>query len=319
MGAEVEVREIWKSYEKPVLKGVSLKAPKGKITVILGPSGVGKTTLLRIIAGLEKQDSGHVIFDGEIVDDKEPKERKVSMVFQSPSLMPHLDVKENICFGLGKLDEEVAKKYAKMLKIEDLLDKLPEEISGGEQQRVAIARALAVNPEVILLDEPFSHLDAQLKEELLQEIPKILKELGITGIYVTHDRGEALNVAEHLAVMIRGKILEEGDPLEVYFRPRTLEGAVFLGHNLIETSEGRYTFPPEAVKLEGDLQAKVLECRREKYYWVVRAKVRGGVIVFPSPVPLSGEVGIEIDPKMIIKRRGDPKAYPLFPLRYYEG
>ena len=222
-----------------VLNNINLRIPEGEITVVLGPSGAGKTTLLRVIAGLERDHSGKVIVNGEDVTHLPPWERKVSMVFQHPGLFPHLTASENIAFPLEALQisKEAVKvrvrEVAELMRIKHLLNKLPDELSGGEQQRVALARALVIKPKLLLLDEPLSNLDLQLREALRVELRRLQLETGITFIHVTHDQDEALELADHLIILFRGEVVDSGNPLRIYERPLTYEAASVLGHNLV--------------------------------------------------------------------------------------
>ena len=234
-----------------VLDGVSAKIPEGKITVILGPSGAGKTTLLRIIAGLLKPDKGRVLINGRDVSDEPPWRRRVSMVFQQPALLPHLNAWDNIAFGLEAMElskKEIRERVlwaSKLLHVDHLLERFPDQLSGGEQQRIALARALVTKPRILLLDEPLSNLDLALREELRLELRRVQRETGITFIHVTHDQDEALELADYLILLFKGRIVEEGDPLSVYEKPRTLEAGKFFGHNIIEVKEvdGKIVYP----------------------------------------------------------------------------
>lgn len=271
--AVVELRDVWKSYgAKAVLRGLSLEAPAGRITAVLGPSGSGKTTMLRIIAGLEEPDRGAVLINGHNVAGEEPRERGVSMVFQYPALFPHMTAYENIMFAArrlrlsrGELDTRI-RRLAALLEIDDALDKRPGQLSGGQQQRVALARALVVEPRVLLLDEPLSHIDARLRESLKLLIRRIRVELGVTMIYVTHDQDEALEVGDKVAVLVDGVIVtESNDPYSLYLKPGNPEAARLFLHNMVHVElDGRTAwpwaegfrggqavagFPPEAVRL----------------------------------------------------------------------
>lgn len=248
----IVLENIVKTYGRVrALDGVTTRIPQGKITVILGPSGAGKTTLLRVIAGLEEPDQGRIVIDGRDVTGEPPWRRGVSMVFQQPALLPHMTAYENIAFGLEALEaseEEIEEHVfwaAKLTRIEHLLDKYPDQLSGGEQQRVALARALVTRPRILLLDEPLSNLDLALREELRLELKRIQRETGITFIHVTHDQDEALELADHLIILMNGRIVEEGDPLVVYENPREIETARFFGHNIVKTRvyRGRQVFP----------------------------------------------------------------------------
>ncbi|MEM3506238.1 MAG: ABC transporter ATP-binding protein [Candidatus Bathyarchaeia archaeon] len=224
---------------------INLEIKNGEFLVLLGPSGCGKTTTLRIIAGLEKQTRGSVYFDGKIVNELEPKERNVAMVFQEYALYPHMSVYDNLtlCLKVAKVPkDEIArrvKKVSEMLKIEYLLDRRPGELSGGQQQRVALGRAIIREPAVFLLDEPLSNLDAILRINMRVELKKLQKNLGITTVYVTHDQTEAMVMADRIAVMKDGKILQLGSPADIYDRPINKFVGEFVGSptmNLIEGS-----------------------------------------------------------------------------------
>jgi iron(III) transport system ATP-binding protein len=232
----VKVENVWKVFGKvAALKSVSLDVREGEFVTLLGPSGCGKTTLLRIISGLYKPTRGKVYFDGEDVTDKAPWERNVGLVFQDYALWPHMKVFDNIAYGLKlrKLPRDEIRRrvaeVARMLGIEELLDRYPHQLSGGQQQRVALARALVINPSILLLDEPLSNLDAKIRVNVRAEIKRLQKALKITTIYVTHDQEEALVISDRIAVMNFGAIEQVGTPLEVYYNPKTLFVADFVG------------------------------------------------------------------------------------------
>ncbi len=214
---------------------VSLEVSDGEFFTLLGPSGCGKTTTLRIIAGLEKPTRGRVYIDGVDVTDLPPRKRDVAMVFQTYALYPHMKVYDNIAFPLklrklpkDEIDRRV-KEVAELLRIKELLDRYPKQLSGGQQQRVALARALVRKPKVWLMDEPLSNLDALLRVRMRAELKRLQKELGITTIYVTHDQVEAMSMADKIAVMNAGRVLQVGTPAEIYGRPKTLFVAGFIG------------------------------------------------------------------------------------------
>lgn len=232
---------IRKSFEGFTLEIPELEVESGEMMTLLGPSGCGKTTTLRIIAGLEKPDSGRVFFDETDVTGLEPGKRNIGIVFQDYALFPHMTVFENVAFGLEmrKLPrDEIKKKVEWALELVGLKgfeNRYPEQLSGGQQQRVALARALVIEPQVLLLDEPLSNLDAKIRERLRGEIRRIQKELGITTIYVTHDQEEAMAVSDRIAVMNLGRIEGIGKPLELYYHPKTEFVAKFLGlSNILE-------------------------------------------------------------------------------------
>ena len=247
----LEIKEIKKSFteEEAVLDNISLKISKGEFITLLGSSGCGKTTTLRIIAGLEQPDAGSVWLDGREVTGLEPNQRDVNTVFQNYALFPHMNVAENIGYGL-KLKKvpksEIRKKVSQMLELvqlEGYEKRKPSELSGGQKQRVAIARALVNNPEVLLLDEPLGALDLQLRRAMQIELKHLQKKLGITFIYITHDQEEAINMSDRIAVMRDGRIEQIGTPDEIYNHPKTSYVATFVGnanilHGVAESIQG---------------------------------------------------------------------------------
>ncbi len=236
----VELRGVTKSFKgQVVVDNVSFTVESGEFFVILGPSGSGKTTTLRIIAGFVEPDSGAILFDGEDVTRARPYERGTAMVFQNYALWPHMTVFDNIAFGLKikKVPWEEIKRRVKwaleLVRLEGYEDRYPHQLSGGQQQRVALARALVVEPRVLLLDEPLSNLDAKLRVEMREELKRLQRRLGITTIYVTHDQVEAMTMADRVAVLNRGRVLQVGTPMDLYFNPANLFVASFVGRNNI--------------------------------------------------------------------------------------
>ncbi len=241
--ASVVLENICKSFVpgKPVLKDFSLEVKPGELFFLLGPSGCGKSTLLRILAGLEKQDSGRILFDGVEISSLPPEKRQAAMMFQNYALWPHLTVFENIAFGLqilGIRGKELKKEVTSALEavqLADCADRRVPSLSGGQQQRVALARALAVRPAVLLLDEPLSNLDARLRDAMRSEIARICRERSQTALYVTHDRQEALSMADRMAVLKDGLISQLGTPRELYDHPQNRFTGSFLGDiNFVE-------------------------------------------------------------------------------------
>ena len=235
--AFLEFTDIDKSFgENNVISNFNLKVEKGKFLVLLGPSGCGKSTLLRMIAGLEKIDNGEIILNNILLNDLLPSRRKIAMVFQSYALYPHMNVFQNISFGLmtEKIQKEEVKRKvieaAKILKIEELLDRKPKELSGGQRQRVAIGRAITRNPKLFLFDEPLSNLDAALRSEMRVEISKLHKRLRSNIVYVTHDQIEAMTLADKIVIMNKGKIEQFGSPEDIYNNPRNIFVAEFIGN-----------------------------------------------------------------------------------------
>jgi multiple sugar transport system ATP-binding protein len=234
--ADVRFESIRKTFGKVVaVDDVDLDVADGDFVVLLGPSGCGKTTLLRCLAGLEKVDAGRVLIGGRDATDQPPRRRRISMVFQSYAVFPHLKVFKNIAFGLRMQKErksvikERVESAARLLHIEDLLDRYPSQISGGQRQRVAVARAIATKSDVLLMDEPLSNLDALLRMEMRAELKALLRQLGTTTIYVTHDQVEALSMGDRIAVMNAGHIVQLDSPLAVYDHPADTFVGGFVG------------------------------------------------------------------------------------------
>lgn len=239
----LELKNIKKSFQEgeDVLESICLTAKKGEFVTLLGSSGCGKTTTLRIIAGLEQPDSGQVFLNGKDVTSLEPNQRNVNTVFQNYALFPHMNVADNIGYGL-KLKKtpkaEISRRVKEMLELVQLSGfekRKPSELSGGQRQRVAIARALVNNPEVLLLDEPLGALDLQLRRAMQHELKRLQKKLGITFIYITHDQEEAINMSDTIAVMNHGRFEQIGTPDEIYNHPKTSYVATFVGNANILT------------------------------------------------------------------------------------
>jgi multiple sugar transport system ATP-binding protein len=247
--ATVTIENLRKDYRGvEALRGIGLSVKDGEFVVLVGPSGCGKSTLLRSIAGLEEISGGTIAIDGEIVNDKRPRDRDVAMVFQDYALYPHMTVAKNIGFALKArkmADDEIARRVgatARMLGIEGLLARYPRQLSGGQRQRVAIGRAIVRDARLFLFDEPLSNLDAQLRDEMRTEIKRLHREIGRTMIYVTHDQIEAMTLADRIVLMRDGVIEQQGPPLELFERPLTRFVAGFLGSpkmNFIDATLGR--------------------------------------------------------------------------------
>jgi len=263
--AKVTLREVTKIFppNTVAVQDVNLDIADGEFFTLLGPSGCGKTTTLRIIAGLETPTKGRVYIDDNDVTETSPKERDVAMVFQSWALYPHMKVKDNIAFPLKlrkvpkKERDRKIREIAKLLKIEDLLDRYPRQLSGGQQQRVALARALVREPKVWLLDEPLSNLDALLRVHMRAELKRLQREIGVTTVYVTHDQIEALTMADRIAVMNAGRVLQVGSAHEIYHRPSCKFVAGFIGTppmNFIECSliqkDDKYMLEHQSFRIE---------------------------------------------------------------------
>jgi ABC-type sugar transport system ATPase subunit len=233
----LELRKVEKRYTNnaEAVRGVSFTAEQGEFIVLVGPSGCGKSTTLRLVAGLEFATGGDILIAGKRVNDLEPKDRDIAMVFQNYALYPHLTVAENIAFPLTIRKESKAtverevRQAAELLSITKLLDRKPKELSGGERQRVAVGRAIVRKPQVFLFDEPLSNLDAALRAGMRAELKTLQKRLGVTMLYVTHDQTEAMTMGDKIAVLNGGKIEQYGSPDEIYQRPATSFVAKFLG------------------------------------------------------------------------------------------
>jgi multiple sugar transport system ATP-binding protein len=248
--AEVTFEGVTKIFRDGTvaIDGLDLRVPDGSLFVVVGPSGCGKTTLLRLVAGLEEPSEGRILLEGEDVTDESPRDRDVAMVFQSYALYPHLTAFDNIAFGLrsrreGKREvDRRVRAVASMLGIEDVLTKRPRSLSGGQRQRVALGRAIVRDPQVFLMDEPLSDVDAKLRDQMRGELSRIQRSLGATTIYVTHDQAEALQLGDFVAVLDRGALRQVGTPRALYDHPEDLFVAAFLGTppmNLVEATVER--------------------------------------------------------------------------------
>ena len=243
--ATVEVRNVRKAFGPvEVLHGVSVDIADGEFVVLVGPSGCGKSTLLRMLAGLENITSGEIAIGGRVVNAVPPKDRDIAMVFQNYALYPHMTVYDNMAFSLtlakapkALMDEEVG-RAAKILGLEQLLQRFPRQLSGGQRQRVAMGRAIVRNPQVFLFDEPLSNLDAKLRVQMRSEIKELHQRLKVTTVYVTHDQIEAMTMADKIVVMNNGHIEQAGPPLELYDRPANLFVAGFIGSPAMNLLKG---------------------------------------------------------------------------------
>jgi|HubBroStandDraft_6_1064221.scaffolds.fasta_scaffold114286_2 iron(III) transport system ATP-binding protein len=238
----LSVRGVWRGYgAQPVLRGIDLDVPAGSLTAVLGLSGCGKTTLLRVIAGFERAEGGTVSLAGATLEDGQtslaPEQRSIGYVPQEGALFPHLSVEANVGFGLPRRERrgQEVPRLLELVGLSALAARMPNELSGGEQQRVALARALARRPSALLLDEPFSSLDASLRTRVREEVHELLRQQGVTTVLVTHDQEEALSLADTVAVLRDGVIVQQGPPAELYEHPRDEPLARFLGAvNLVE-------------------------------------------------------------------------------------
>ena len=306
----LELKEIKKSFTEgeAVLDNISLEISKGEFITLLGSSGCGKTTTLRIIAGLEQPDAGSVWLDGREVTGLEPNQRDVNTVFQNYALFPHMNVAENIGYGL-KLKKvpksEIRKKVSQMLELVQLEGyerRKPSELSGGQKQRVAIARALVNNPKVLLLDEPLGALDLKLRRQMQLELKKLQQSLGITFIFVTHDQGEALSMSDRVAVFNNGRIEQVDSPRDLYMRPRTPFVAGFVGTSNVFDGlmaeklcgmTGSFALRPEHIRLNtpGELQANgtIQAVQYQGAATRFELKLNGGEKLLVSQANMTGE------------------------------
>lgn len=241
--SEIRIEHARKVYngKTVVIDDLNLTIENGELFTLLGPSGCGKTTLLRMIAGFNSIEGGDFFFGETRINDMEPSKRNIGMVFQNYAIFPHLTVRDNVAFGLKQ--RKVAKEeletrtdeYLKLMQIDQFADRKPDQLSGGQQQRVALARALVINPDVLLMDEPLSNLDAKLRVDMRQAIRDIQRSIGITTVYVTHDQEEAMTISDHIAVMNLGEIQQVGSPKELHHKPHNEFVANFIGKtNLID-------------------------------------------------------------------------------------
>jgi lactose/L-arabinose transport system ATP-binding protein len=296
--AEVTLDKVKKSFGPvDIIHGVDLKIDHGEFTVFVGPSGCGKSTLLRMIAGLEDVTSGELSIDGERMNEVDPAERGVAMVFQSYALYPHMTVEQNMGFGLrmtGTPKAEVAKRVAhatEILKLGPWLQRKPSQLSGGQRQRVAIGRAIVRNPKVFLFDEPLSNLDAELRVAMRVEIAKLHQSLGNTMIYVTHDQTEAMTLADKIVVLRAGKIEQVGAPLELYDNPVNEFVAGFIGSPRMNFVQATVAEGGNSLTLPGDLRI-ALPPIRERLTAGAKVKLgirpehfdRGGAIDVQMPI-----------------------------------
>ena len=277
-----------------IIKGVDLDVTSGEFIVFVGPSGCGKSTLLRMVSGLESVGSGRILIGGEDVTNAPPAKRGIAMVFQSYALFPHMNVADNISFGLrlahtprDVIQQKVA-EVARILQIEHLLERRPKELSGGQRQRVAIGRAIIRNPKVFLFDEPLSNLDAALRVQMRLEIARLHAEIGATMVYVTHDQVEAMTLADRIVVINHGRIEQVGTPIELYEHPANRFVARFIGSPAMNLFEGNVDRGGDGVRLrlkDGviDMPASLAAGRDEK----VTAGIRSEHL---SIVPEGGEI-----------------------------
>lgn len=284
----IHIKELKKVYDNgyEALKSINLEINEGELVCLLGPSGCGKTTILNLLSGLLDPTSGDIRFNNESVINKHPKDRNIGLVFQNYALYPHMTVLENVMFPLTvgkkkKSKEEamkIAQEYMKITSIEELANKKPGEMSGGQQQRVAITRALVQSPKILLLDEPLSNLDARLRLKIREEIRRLVKEIGITTIFVTHDQEEALSISDRIVLMNQGVVQQFDIPQNLYLEPANLFVAKFMGNpiiNIFEMKKEGNVLVGEDFSIDTNLLKKdriKKELTEEKYVVGIRAE-----------------------------------------------
>ena len=302
--SRIELKHIDKFYgDNHVLRDINLVIEDGDFMTLLGPSGCGKTTTLRVVSGLEKPQGGVMTIDGveminaDLAYYAEPSKRGLNLVFQSYALWPHMTVRENIAFGLKiqKLPkEEINRRIQdalRMMRIEEYVDRYPNELSGGQQQRVAIARAVASNPKLLLLDEPLSNLDARLRVDMRSELQRIHKELGTTIIYVTHDQVEALTMSTKIALFKKGELSQVAPPMELYMNPIDLEAADFIGNPRINFLAGKAKRDEEGLHVTCELDTYVFPAEDLTEETIPEGEFDCVVAIRPEQVQIFEEAG----------------------------
>ncbi len=340
----VRVERLFKSFStQPVLRGVDLDVPVGSFTAILGPSGSGKTTLLRILAGFDRMDAGSVAIGGQVMEDGRrfvrPQRRGIGYVPQEGALFPHLTVADNVGFGVPRRERKGLDHLVEMVGLTGLERRYPHQLSGGQQQRVALARALAIQPQVVLLDEPFSSLDASLRDGVRRDVARILSEANATTILVTHDQDEALGLADQIAVLDEGRIVATADPRSLYGDPTDLAAAVLVGDANVLAAQMRdgkarcvlgtvevaprdvvagegpvkLLLRPEQLALhrepaDGNVKASVLEVQYHGHDALVRVVVAApGAPAFSARVP--GDLALSQGQTVWVTLRGPGRAW----------
>ena len=286
---KLEIRNMSKKYDNgDGVENINLKIYEGEIVTFLGPSGCGKSTILRTIGGFMDVTSGDILIDGKSVVGLAPENRPTAMVFQSYNLWPHMTIYENLAFGLKlrkmpkqQINEEIRKMLA-LVSMSGCEKKYPNQLSGGQQQRIAIARSLLLKPSLLLLDEPFSALDAKIRQQMREELKRIQSELGITVIFVTHDQEEAMAISHRIVVMNKGKFDQVGTPDEIYDKPATLHVASFIGEmNFIRKNGATIAVRPEDLTItqgEGDMKAEISTVMLMGHYVLMTAKVGNDMV-----------------------------------------
>jgi len=278
--ANIKFSNVHKSFgSNKIITNFNLEGKEDEFLVLVGPSGCGKSTLLRMMAGLEKIDEGKIYINDQLINDLHPSKRQTAMVFQSYALYPHMNVYENMSFGLKiekKSKEEIETKVmqaAKILKIEELLERKPKQLSGGQRQRVAIGRAITRNPKIFLFDEPLSNLDAALRAEMRVEISKLHKQIKTNMIYVTHDQVEAMTLADRIVILNHGNIEQVGNPDEIYNDPANVFVAQFIGSpkmNILKITSDKIVSNNEVNFLDNKVKIEGISFSKKNYYFGIR-------------------------------------------------
>lgn len=295
MSVKIKIVDAVKRYgNNTIISDLSLDIKEGEFFTLLGPSGCGKTTLLRMIAGFNSIEGGDFYFNDKRINDMDPAKRNIGMVFQNYAIFPNMTVENNVAFGLKnrKRSKDIIKqqtdKFLKLMQIEEYRDRMPDRLSGGQQQRVALARALAITPDVLLMDEPLSNLDAKLRVEMRTVIKHIQNSVGITTVYVTHDQEEAMAVSDRIAVMKDGFIQHVGTPKDLYQRPANLFVSTFIGRTNLLNGEvvmkddkavlvlpGKYEFVLDSIKEDEKKNQKVITSIRPEEFVVYETDTNG--------------------------------------------
>ena len=295
MSVKIKIVDAVKRYgDNTIISDLSLDIKEGEFFTLLGPSGCGKTTLLRMIAGFNSIEGGDFYFNDKRINDMDPAKRNIGMVFQNYAIFPNMTVENNVAFGLKnrKRSKDIIKqqtdKFLKLMQIEEYRDRMPDRLSGGQQQRVALARALAITPDVLLMDEPLSNLDAKLRVEMRTVIKHIQNSVGITTVYVTHDQEEAMAVSDRIAVMKDGFIQHVGTPKDLYQRPANLFVSTFIGRTNLLNGEvvmkddkavlvlpGKYEFVLDSIKEDEKKNQKVITSIRPEEFVVYETDTNG--------------------------------------------
>ena len=313
----LELKEIKKSFTEgeAVLDNISLEISKGEFITLLGSSGCGKTTTLRIIAGLEQPDAGSVWLDGREVTGLEPNQRDVNTVFQNYALFRYMTVYDNVAFGLKvqKVDKKTidtrVRELVKLVSLEGLEKRYPSQLSGGQRQRVAFARALAPNPQVLLLDEPFAAIDAKIRQELRSWLKEMIEKLGITSIFVTHDQDEAIEVADEIIITNAGRLEQKGTPVEVYRNPETAFTASFFGQpSILKNADDFHTFTQAEGADKIIVRPEFVKVSRLDEVEKFRSSVSQGVVERVSFRGDNLELQIRVNNSVVTARRSLEKA-----------